>query len=152
MLSTQIAFPSEEFQRFTSETQAQCYRDIYAHNVVEEKAWVLKHDELPEVTIMLKKQKLTHLNTQIQPVARDLVFEFYANTYRELDDEATDATRLVSWVQGKKIDYNWHNINRVLKCKFRESHCSFHTMKRSNLSDWPFEEMHQLLAHPGKDW
>lgn len=106
MLSTQMAFPSEEFQRSTSETHAQCYRDISAHDVVEEKAWVLKHGELPEVTIMLKKQKLTHLNTQIQPIARDLMFEFYANTYRAMDDEATDATQLVSWVQGKKIDYN----------------------------------------------
>lgn len=80
------------------------------------------------------------------------MLEFYANVYRVLDEEATDATQLVSWVRGKQIDYSWQNINKVLKCKFRESHCVFHTMKRSDRSGWPFEEMRQLLARPGKDW
>ncbi|KAI5431987.1 hypothetical protein KIW84_035937 [Lathyrus oleraceus] len=95
--------PSEEFQWFTSETHAQRYRNIFARNFIEEKAWVLKHGELPEVTIMLKKHKLTHLNAQIQPVARDLVLEFYANAYRAPDDEATDSTQLVLWVRSKDL-------------------------------------------------
>ncbi|KAI5414803.1 hypothetical protein KIW84_040316 [Lathyrus oleraceus] len=150
LLSIQVASPSEEFQWFTSETHAQRYRDIYTCNIIEEKAWVLKHGELPEVNDVLKKQKLTHLNAQIQPVARDLVLELYANTYRAPDDEATDATQLVSQVRGKKIDYSRQNINRMLKCKFRESNCSFHTMKRSDRSDRLFEEMRQLLARPGR--
>lgn len=87
-----MASPFEEFQRFTSETYSQLYRDISARNVIEEKAWVLKHGELPKVIVMLKKQKRTHLNIQIQSVARDLVLEFYANAFRAPDDEATDAT------------------------------------------------------------
>lgn len=40
----------------------------------------------------------------------------------------------------------------MLKCKFRESHCSFHTMKQLDRSGWPYEGTRQLLALLGKDW
>lgn len=101
-----MASPSEEFQQFTSETHDQRYRDISACNVIEEKAWVLKHGGLLEVIIVLKKQKLIHLNAHIQSVARDLVLEFFANAYRAPYDEATSDTQLVSWVRCKQIDYS----------------------------------------------
>ncbi|KAI5444568.1 hypothetical protein KIW84_012999 [Lathyrus oleraceus] len=110
-----MASPSKEFKRFTSEGHAQCYRAIFAHNIIEEKAWVLKHGELPEVTTVLKKHKLTHLNAQIQQVERDLMLEFYTNAYKAPDDEATGSTQLVSWVRGRIITGDTNEIPQSQK-------------------------------------
>ncbi|KAI5383726.1 hypothetical protein KIW84_070909 [Lathyrus oleraceus] len=100
-----MASPSKEFQQFTSERHAQRYRDIYACNIIEEKAWVLKHGELLELIVVLKKQKPIHLNAHIQSVARDLVLEFFANAYRAPYNEATGDTQLarVEELDGRKM-------------------------------------------------
>ncbi|KAI5433822.1 hypothetical protein KIW84_020904 [Lathyrus oleraceus] len=36
---------------------------------------------------------------------------------RAPDGDSADVTELVLWVQGKKIEFGWKNINKVLKCK-----------------------------------
>ncbi|KAI5436946.1 hypothetical protein KIW84_023175 [Lathyrus oleraceus] len=76
----------------------------------------------------------------------------YDESQRASNDDYADVIELVSWVRGKKIDFGWQNINRVLKCKFRESHCRFHKMKGSSRSGWPFNDMRQLLVQSDKDW
>lgn len=51
----------------------------------------------------------------------------------------------------EKIEYDLKKINRVLKCKFLESHYKFHTMKSSSRVGWPYNSTRELLAQSGKD-
>ncbi|CAI8606892.1 unnamed protein product [Vicia faba] len=108
---------AEADQRFRSEVHAEQFRELMTQNVIEEKSWVLNQDELLEVTVILKKQKLTYLNKNIQLVAKELVMEFYANAYCDPSDEDSDVTQLVYRVRGKEIRYDWQTINDALKCK-----------------------------------
>lgn len=101
---------------------------------------------------MLRKHKLTYLNQKIQPVVQELVLEFYANAYRAPGDKSTSVTELETWVCGKRIEFDWKNINIVLKCMFRESNCRFHMMKSSSRVGWPYKEMCDMLAQLGKNW
>ncbi|KAI5399580.1 hypothetical protein KIW84_064786 [Lathyrus oleraceus] len=130
------------------------YEKIKRRNMVEEKHWMYQNDTYPEVTNILKKQKLIYFNDKIQPVSLDLIWEFYANALRVTSDEEdpTGNASFVSWVRGKVIKYDGKTINSVLKCKFYDSVCPFAEMKRSDKNYWPYTDMKNSLIRPGHDW
>lgn len=61
-LSTLMASPFDESPRFISALHAERYRAISECKIIEENAWILQPNELPEVTEVLKKHKLSYLN------------------------------------------------------------------------------------------
>ncbi|KAI5397872.1 hypothetical protein KIW84_063618 [Lathyrus oleraceus] len=130
------------------------YEQIKSRSMVEEKHWMYQNDTYPEVTNILKKQKLIYFNDKIQPVSLDLIWEFYANALRVTSDEddPTGNAAFVSWVRGKVIKYDGKTINSVLKCKFYDSVCPFNEMKRSDKNYWPYTDMKNSLIRPGHDW
>ncbi|KAI5443179.1 hypothetical protein KIW84_012009 [Lathyrus oleraceus] len=54
-------------------------------------------DENPNIHDILKKHKINYLNSQIQPVAMELVLELYANTYRPLTEDTPAKPELIFW-------------------------------------------------------
>ncbi|KAI5432505.1 hypothetical protein KIW84_036289 [Lathyrus oleraceus] len=130
------------------------YEQIKSRSMVEEKHWMYQNDTYPEVTNILKKQKLIYFNDKIQPVSLDLIWEFYANALRVTSDEddPTGNAAFVSWVRGKAIKYDGKTINSVLKCKFYDSVCPFNEMKRSDKNYCPYADMKNSLIRPGHDW
>lgn len=56
---------------------AERFRILSERKIIEERVWNLQPDQLHKVNEVLIKHKLTYLNQQIQPVARNLVLEFY---------------------------------------------------------------------------
>lgn len=144
----------EEVRIFCTTYHEAKYDQIKTRNMVEEKHWVYQNETFPEVTNLLKKQKLIHLNDKIQTVSLDLIWEFYANAQRVTSDEEdpTENEAFVSWVRGKVIKYDWKTINSVLKCKFHDSVCPFAEAKRSDKSTWPYNEIKDSLVRSGRDW
>ncbi|XP_050908886.1 uncharacterized protein LOC127122625 [Lathyrus oleraceus] len=130
------------------------YEQIKSRSMVEEKHWMYQNDTYPEVTNILKRQKLIYFNDKIQPVSLDLIWEFYANALRVTSDEddPTGNAAFVSWVRGKVIKYDGKTINSMLKCKFYDSVCPFAEMKRSDKNYWPYTDMKNSLIRPGHDW
>ena len=57
------------------------YMSLLDKKIVEERDVNLHSDQHHEIHVVLKQHKLTYLNSQIQPVAKELVLEFYANAY-----------------------------------------------------------------------
>ena len=144
----------EEVRIFRTTYHEARYDQIKTRNMVEEKHWMYQNETFPEVTNLLKKQKLIHFNDKIQTVSLDLIWEFYANAQRVTSDEEdpTENEAFVSWVRGKVIKYDWKTINSVLKCKFYDSVCPFAEAKRSDKSTWPYNEIKDSMARPGRDW
>ncbi|KAI5412688.1 hypothetical protein KIW84_057368 [Lathyrus oleraceus] len=143
-----------EVNQFRTTYHEDRYEQIKSRSMVEEKHWMYQNDTFPEVTNILKKQKLIYFNDKIQPVSLDLIWEFYANALRVTSDEE-DPTRnatFVSLVRGKVIKYDGKTINSVLKCKFYDSVCPFTEMKRSDKNYWPYTDMKNSLIRPGHDW
>ncbi|KAI5446139.1 hypothetical protein KIW84_014118 [Lathyrus oleraceus] len=130
------------------------YEQIKSRSMVEEKHWMYQNDTFPEVTNILKKQKLIYFNDKIQPVPLDLIWEFYANALRVTSDEEdpTGNAAFVSWVRGKVIKFDGKTINSMLKCKFYDSVFPFAEMKRSDKNYWPYTDMKNSLIRPGHDW
>ncbi|KAI5444872.1 hypothetical protein KIW84_013229 [Lathyrus oleraceus] len=144
----------EEVRIFRTTYHEARYDQIKTRNMVEEKHWVYQNETFLEVTNLLKKQKLIHFNDKIQTVSLDLIWEFYANAQRVTSDEEdpTENEAFVSWVRGKVIKYDWKTINSVLKCKFYDSVCPFAEAKRSDKITWPYNEIKDSMARPGRDW
>ncbi|KAI5403243.1 hypothetical protein KIW84_050716 [Lathyrus oleraceus] len=144
----------EEVNTFRTTYHEARYEQIKSRSMVEEKHWMYQNDTFPEVTNILKKQKLIYFNDKIQPVSLDLIWEFYANALRVTSDEEdpTGNAAFVSWVRGKVIKYDGKTINSVLKCKFYDSVCPFAEVKRSDKNYWPYNEMKASLIRPGHDW
>lgn len=69
---------------------------------------------------VLKCHKLTYLNNQIQPMAKEMVLEFYLNAYRPPSKDTAVKPALISWVREKQIQYDWKIVNMLLKMKSRE--------------------------------
>ncbi|KAI5428516.1 hypothetical protein KIW84_033484 [Lathyrus oleraceus] len=93
----------EEVRIFRTTYHEARYDQIKSRNMVEEKHWMYQNETFPEVTNLLKKQKLIHFNDKIQTVALDLIWEFYANAQRVTSDEEdpTWNEAFVSWIRGK---------------------------------------------------
>ncbi|KAI5389390.1 hypothetical protein KIW84_074875 [Lathyrus oleraceus] len=144
----------EEVNTFRTTYHEARYEQIKSRSMVEEKHWMYQNDTFPEVTNLLKKQKLIYFNDKIQPVSLDLIWEFYANAQRVTSNEEdpTGNATFVSWVRGKVIKYDGKTINSVLKCKFYDSVCPFAELKRSEKNYWPYNEMKASLIRPGHDW
>ncbi|KAI5443432.1 hypothetical protein KIW84_012176 [Lathyrus oleraceus] len=144
----------EEVNTFRTTYHEDRYEQIKSRSMVEEKHWMYQNDTFPEVTNILKKQKLIYFNDKIQPVSLDLIWEFYANALRVTSDEEdpTGNASFVSWVRGKVIKYDGKTINSVLKCKFYDSVCPFAEVKRSAKNYWPYNEVKASLIRPGHDW
>ncbi|KAI5437038.1 hypothetical protein KIW84_023233 [Lathyrus oleraceus] len=144
----------EEVRIFRTTYHEARYDQIKSRNMVEEKHWMYQNETFPEVTNLLKKQKLIHFNDKIQTVSLDLIWEFYANAQRVTSDEEdpTGNEAFDSWVRGKVIKCDWKTINSVLKCKFYDSICPFAEVKRSDKNYWPYNEMKDSLVRPGRDW
>jgi hypothetical protein len=143
-----------EINNFRTTHHAERYEQIKGRSMVEEKHWMYQNDTYPEVTNILKKQKLIYFNDKIQPVSLDLIWEFYANALRVTSDEddPTGNAAFVSWVRGTAIKFDGRTINSVLKCKFYDSVCPFNEMKRSDKNYWPYADMKNSLIRPGHDW
>ncbi|KAI5413208.1 hypothetical protein KIW84_057715 [Lathyrus oleraceus] len=77
----------------------------------------------------VKKSFLEGNPRKIQPVAKKLVLEFYANAYRLSTEDGAIEPRLIYWVRGKQIPFDWKILNRLLKMTFREPNCEYQLMK-----------------------
>lgn len=120
--------------------------------VIEGRAFNLYLDEHHEIHSMLKKHKLTYSNSQVQPVAKDLVLEFYANAYRPPFKDTAIESELISLVKEKQIIIYWKTVNKQLKMKFREPNYHYLLQRTGATSRWPCMAMLDLLEHQGRDW
>lgn len=73
---------SYDSDKFTSAEQQERYFPLLDRNIIEQRAFNLHPDQHPEIHVIMTKHKLTYLNSHIQPVAKELVLEFYVNAYR----------------------------------------------------------------------
>lgn len=90
-------YSSHDFDRFTSTKHEERYFSLLDRKIIKERAFNLH----PDIHVILKKHKLTYLNSQIQPVAKELMLEFYANFYRPLTEDTVAEPELISWFRGK---------------------------------------------------
>lgn len=67
---------------FFSTKHEERYFSLLDRKHIKEKAFNLHPDQHHDIYDVLKHHKLIYLNCQIQPVAKELVLEFYANAYR----------------------------------------------------------------------
>ncbi|KAI5428235.1 hypothetical protein KIW84_033293 [Lathyrus oleraceus] len=120
--------------------------------IIKERAFNLHPDQHHDIHAVLKHHKLTYLNSQIQPAIKDLVLEFYANSYRPSFEDAAAEPELTFWVRGQQIQYDWKMVNMLLKMKFRETNCEYQLMKMSSRTCWPYRAMLDCLALEERDW
>ena len=74
--------------------------------IIEKRAFELHLYEHPDIHVVIKKHKLIYLNSQIQQVAKELVLECYANSYRPPPKDVFVEPELISWVKGKHIQFD----------------------------------------------
>jgi hypothetical protein len=108
--------------------------------------------EVQQIQQILVSKNWTHFPFVINPVASDVVREFYANAYlRE-----GEVNEFSSWVRGKKVMYNRTAITQILQidpppyshlgpCEVKES-------RRFSTRCWKYDEMLNFLARPGASW
>lgn len=114
--------------------------------IIEDKAFNMHPDEHPNIHNILKKHKLTYLNSQIHPVAKELVLEFYVNAYRPFSGDTVAEPELISWVRAKQIQFEWKMVKRLLKMKFREPNCEYLMQKTASRISCPYIVILDYLA------
>ncbi|KAI5396082.1 hypothetical protein KIW84_062324 [Lathyrus oleraceus] len=114
---------SHDSDRVFSAEHAERIMSFLYRKIIEERAFNLHLDQHHDIHDILKKHKLTYLNNHIQPLAKELVLEFYA-----------------SW----KINLG----QRMLP----EPNCMYQLMKTSSRTGWPYQVMLDCLELGGRDW
>lgn len=67
-------------------------------------------------------------------------------------EDAAAEPKLISWVRGKQIQYDWKMVNKLLKMKFKEPNCEYRLMKTSSSIEWNYRVMLDHLELEGRDW
>jgi hypothetical protein len=99
--------------RFQSEFHEERFESVKKRSFVSERVFNLKDggcSEVQQIQQILVSKNWTHFPFVINPVASDVVREFYANAY--LREGAVN--EFSSWVRGKKVMYNCTAINHIL--------------------------------------
>lgn len=122
---------SHDSNRFISVEHEERYFSLLDRKIIDERPFNLHPDQQLNIYVVLKKHKLTYLNSQIHHVDKELVLEFYANAYIPSTEDIAAESELISWVIGKQIQYDWKMMNMLLKMKFGEPNCEYQLMKMS---------------------
>lgn len=88
---------------FISTEHKERYFSLLDRKIIEERAFNLHPDQYHDIHVILKQNKLTYLNSQIQSVAKEMVLEFYASAYTSPYKDTVAEPELVSCVRAEQI-------------------------------------------------
>lgn len=117
---------------FTSAESQDMHFSLLVRKIIEERAFNLRPNKHPDIYVVMKKNKFTYRNSQIQPVAKGMVLKFYVNAYKPPTKDALVEPEFISWVRGGQIMYDWKTVNMLLNMKFREPNCEYLLQKTTS--------------------